>query len=101
MSQNIKYTKYTVNGIEFGDLETTALVRYVKEQIDMTNNVVDVLQETTTYNIHNTKPVNLLKSQIPPKKRTMRVYNGVWYRSSSFEQFCKRSGYNDGNTKNR
>jgi hypothetical protein len=87
MSKNIKYTKYIVNGIEFGDLQTAALASYVKEQIDITDNVVNVLQETTTYNVHNTKPVKLLKSQVPPKKRNMRVYNGLHYRSISFDQF--------------
>ena len=101
MSKNIKYTKYTVNGIEFGDLETTALVSYVKEQLEKTDNVVKVLQETTTYNIHNTKPVNLLKSQIPPKKRQMTVYDGHCYKSINLEQFCRIVGYVDVNNKER
>jgi len=97
MSQNIKHTKYTVEPspynhakkIEFSELEIPALLNYVKDKIDNFDEVVIVNQEVTTYNIHNTKTVNLLKSQQLPKIRKMRVYNGLYYNSISFSQFCK------------
>ena len=89
MSQNIKYIKYSVNGIEFNDFEKMSLVSYVKKQINITNTVVEVLEETTTYNIHIHNTNVSTKGQMPPKKRTMRVYNGLYYNSISFAQFCE------------
>ena len=104
MSQNIKHIKYTVvsnqkgqkKEVRFSDLEIVALVKYVKEQIYTFDEVVRVRQEITTYNIHKTKTVNLLKSQKPPKVRKMRVYNGLYYNSIDFTQFCQILGYSSG-----
>ena len=95
MSKNIKHIKYTVElspynsakKIEFSELEISALLNYVKDKIDNYDEVVRVNQEITTYNIHNTQTVNLLKSQQPPKTRKMRVYNGLHYNSIDFAQF--------------
>ncbi|MBO4745620.1 MAG: hypothetical protein J5613_00935 [Alphaproteobacteria bacterium] len=100
MSQNIKYTKYKVElerdgrkqVIEFGDLEVLSLVACVKEQVCVFDKPIKVIRETTTYNLHNTKPVNILKSQNPTKKDEWTVWNGL-YRTVPFAQFCGFLGY--------
>lgn len=109
MSQNIKYIKYKVTSYpdghkretEFGDLEISSLVSYVENLVYTFDIPVDVVQETKTYNIHPTKPVNILKGQEPIKKRKMKVWtvnpNGPLYKGFYDWLGYYPYGFNKGN----
>ncbi len=109
MSQNIKYTKYTVTSYNdngdnpqktFGELEIQEMIRYVQEQ-NKSGIYMDVIKTTITMNYHLSKKGFMwLKQQEAPKahkphKKIYRVerYCGVGEPKSPNAGFFEFIGY--------